>query len=193
MDRSHTLADRERTALALLASAMFAEAHELDTEGDLARCLSGYVTQLLHPRVRRRDDQGPDSYEVRDLADAPVFRRLATSMEALALGLGPWSGVGRALAGWAERITLALAVAEAEHRRATVHGPSDELLTMAAALAASGPSDPIAEAILAGHPELIETADVPDEQPAPAEPIPHKGRIWSRRDGDGGRLGRVRR
>lgn len=185
---SHTMGNRERTALALLASAMFAEAHELDAESDLARCLLGYLTQLLRPRVRRRGHQAQDSYEIRDATDAPVFRRLATFMDALALSLGPWSGVGRALASWASRITLA--VAEAERRKVALRGPSNELLTMAAALEIHV-GDPVTESLAAAHSELRERA--PADDPVDNDRFVRAGRIWSRGYDDGVRRSRRRR
>ena len=120
---------QERTALTLLAAAMFAEAQELPADSVLAGRLYEYCTTLV--RGRRGRDSGDDPYEIRPDSDAPVLRRLATFMDAQALALGPWSGVGRALARWASRIGIA--VAEAHMREAVISGPSPELIAMAEA------------------------------------------------------------
>jgi hypothetical protein len=187
---SHTLEDRERTALVLLASAMFGEAQELAPESALARCLGAYVAQLLQPGSGRAPSRAREPYRIESFTDPPVFRRLATSMDALALALGPWSGVGRALSAWAERINLA--VAEAERRRVTIDGPARDLLAMAAALGITD-DDPVVERLIATHPQLLEQAGPAEAPPAESERPLRTGRLWTRNDDRDDRRSRRRR
>lgn len=181
--RAHGMEDRERTALALLAAGMFAEAHELPPGSALAACLNSYLTQFLRPRA---PDGGREPYELESRGDIPVFRRLATLMDALALALGPWSAVGRALSSWSERV--ALAVAEAERGSVTLHGPAGELVAMAAALRAGDADSAVGKWLLARRPDPAAPAG-PRERDRPTPPA-RTGRIWSRPGDHGGRRSR---
>jgi hypothetical protein len=187
---SHTLEDRERIALGLLASSMFAEAQELPPESALASCLGAYVTQLLRPAPQRAPGGARTPYRIQSLTDPPVFRRLATSMDALALALGPRSGVGRALSAWAERINLA--VAEAERRRVTIDGPARDLLMMAAALGITD-DDPVVERLIATYPQVFTQAGPAEAPRAEPERPPRTGRLWTRDDDRDDRRSRRRR
>jgi hypothetical protein len=158
---------------------MFAEAQELPADSRLAERLYDYCTTLV--RGRRGRLHRDDSYEIRPDSDAPVLRRLATLMDAQALALGPWSGVGRALAGWASRIGVA--VAEAQVREAILAGPSPELVAMAEALGFNV-DEPLES-------WLTQACDAIAARPAPsdggraelAEHVMRTGRVWTRREG----------
>lgn len=172
------LEEKERAALSLIAAAMFAEAKELPPGSPLAERLYEYCITLV--RGRRRHPRAEETrYVLRPSEDAPVLRRLATLMDAQALALGPWSGVGRALAGWASRI--AVAIAEAEVREAMLAGPAPELVAMAAALGFD--VDAPLEKWLSEACEAIEvrSSGERDGRELMAERLLRTGRVWTRR------------
>jgi hypothetical protein len=169
---------QERSALTLLAAAMFAEAQELPADSVLAERLYDHCTTLV--RGRRGRVSCDDSYEIRPDSDAPVLRRLATFMDAQALALGRWSGVGRALARWASRIGIA--VAEAHMREAVLAGPSPELIAMAEALGFDVGAPLESWLTQACNAVAARAAPGDGGRAEVAEHVMRTGRVWTRRE-----------